>query len=135
MEIFTWKKQSEELYKDGSGYLKILERHLVRSSRFDNNLLFNMSIMAFEKLFAALLAHYETEAIHHTPVAMYREANEYDEGLTTEMMDTARLVQSFESICSFDSKGYTTPTDEELRQIIIGLMSIRDYIASVLKIY
>ncbi len=133
MELFTWKKQSDDLYKDGAGYLKTLEKHLNQPSRFDNNLLFNISIMSFEKLFAALLAYYETEAIHHTPVSMYREANTYDKGLTPEMMDTARLIQSFESICSFDSKGYTTPTDEELRTIITGLISIKEYVGGVLN--
>lgn len=134
MELYSWKNQCMHLYKDGVGYMKTLERHLTKPSRFDNKLLFNMAVMSYEKLFAALLAHYEMEALHHTPVAMYKETQEMDKNLPPEMLETAKLIQSFESICTFDGKGYTTPSDKELFQIIQGLMHIRDYIASTIDL-
>ena len=130
MELYRWKKQCLQLFKDGAGYMKTIERHLVRPSRFDNKLLFNMAVMSYEKLFAALLAYYEQEALHHTPVAMYKEAYDIDKNLPSEMLETAKLIHSFESICSFDSKGYTTPTDEALCHIITGLIPLMDYVAS-----
>ena len=133
MEYYDWKTQSDSLYKDGIGYLNTLERHLEKRSRFDNTLLFNLVVMSYEKMFSALLAHYETEATHHTQVAMFKEAQAYDNNLTEEMRDTARFIQSFESICSFDSKGYTTPTNEELTTIIQGLLTIRNHIDDVLQ--
>ena len=133
MEYYDWKTQSDSLYKDGIGYLNTLERHLEKPSRFDNKLLFNLVVMSYEKLFSALLAHYETEATHHTQVAMFKEAQVFDDNLTEEMRETARFIQSFESICSFDSKGYTTPTDEELTTIILGLLNIRSHIDDVIQ--
>ena len=127
MEEFDWITQRDALYKDGIGYLNTLERHLVKPSRFDNKLLFNIVVMSYEKIFSALLAHYETEAMHHTQVAMFKEASVFDHGLTEDMRETAKFIQSFESICSFDSKGYTTPPDAELKRILLGLIEIRPH--------
>ena len=133
MEFFSWKKQSQQLCTNGEGYLNTLEKHLTKPGRFDNTLLFNIATMSYEKMFAPLLAHYETEATHHTQVAMFKEAQVFDDNLTEEMRETARFIQSFESICSFDSKGYTTPTDEELTTIILGLLNIRNHIETVIS--
>ena len=89
--------------------------------------------MSLEKLLAALLSHFETEPEHHTPGAMFREAAKYDTGLTEEMRATAVFIQTFESICSFDSKGYKTPDNEEMKKIIYGLIEIHEHIRSVIK--
>lgn len=131
MEYFDWNNQRDLLFKDGIGYLNTLEKHLTKPSRFDNKLLFNLVVMSYEKMFSALLAHFETEALHHTQVAMFKEAAEFDKTLTEEIKETARFIQSFESICSFDSKGYTTPTDEQLRRIIHGLLDIRTHMTLI----
>ena len=104
-----------------------------KASKFDNTLLFNISILSLEKLLASILSYYETEPEHHTPGAMFREASKYDKGLTEEMRKTAIFIQSFESICSFDSKGYKTPTNEDLIKIIEGLIVIKQYIVSVIS--
>lgn len=133
MEFFSWKKQSKQLFRDGEGYLNTLEKHLTKPSRFDNTLLFNIAIMSYEKMFAALLAHYETDALHHTPVAMFNEASEYDKGLTDEMKEIAKFIQSFESICSFEDKPYRTPANEELVRIIHGLLLLKQHIAGVIN--
>ncbi len=127
MDFISWEQQSAELFADAQGYLKTLERHLVKPSRFDNALLFNISIMCFEKLYASLLSHYGTEPEHHTPWAMFKEAKVYDDGLNESMAENAKFIQKFESICTFDSKGYTTPDNEQLDRIINGLIEVRDY--------
>ena len=124
-----WEEHAKKIFAEATGIMKPLERHLTISSRFDNNLLFNLSVMSFEKMFVALLAYYEIEALNHTPLALFKEAHDIDQGLTEEMKQTTRLIASHESICSLDDKGYTTPTDEELRQIITGLLEIYSFIA------
>ena len=131
MEYYSWENQRDLLFKDGIGYLKTLEKHLIKPSRFDNKLLFNMAVMSYEKMFSALLAHFETEATHHTPLAMYKEASNIDLTLNEGIKETARFIQSFESICTFDDKGYTTPNNEELVKIINGLIDIRKHIEAI----
>ena len=131
MEFFNWKEQRDLLFTDAVGYLQTLEKHLVKPSRFDNMLLFNISIMSYEKMMASVLAHYKTEPTHHTPLAMFREASDFDKNLNEDMKETARFIQSFESICSFDDKGYKTPTNEELLKIITGLIDIKHHVISL----
>ncbi len=133
IELFSWDKQAASLYKEAQGYMKVLEGHLVKPSRFDNALLFNISVMSLEKLLASLLSYYETEPEHHTPGAMFREASKYDNGLTENMRNTAIFMQKFEAICSFDVKAYKTPENEELLKIIHGLIEIRNHVIDVLK--
>ncbi|MFV0397853.1 MAG: hypothetical protein ACK5JU_07530 [Bacteroidales bacterium] len=129
-----WKDQAFQFLSEGEGFVKILERSLSRTSRFNNDLLFNLSVMSFEKLFVALLSYYGIEATHHAPLALYREAQAVDSSLTDNMKQTARLIASHESICSLDDKGYSTPTDDELGKIIIGLIEIRDYVSKKVKV-
>ena len=118
------KDNTLDLFLEGEKYLNTLSKTLERKSRFDNDLLYSISTMYCEKLFVALLSHYDEMAEHHMPVALYKQAKEFEPELTPAMQDTVRLVNRFESICSLDGFGYKTPTDEELQKIIIGLQTI-----------
>lgn len=129
-----WEDHAKNIFAEATGFMKPLERHLTITSRFDNNLLFNLSVLSFEKMFVALLAYYEIEALNHTPLALFKEAHDIDQGLTEGMKQTTRLIAAHESICSLDDKGYTTPTDEELRQIITGLLAIHSFIAERIEL-
>ncbi|WP_321331981.1 hypothetical protein [uncultured Bacteroides sp.] len=128
MKESYWDDHAKALLAEAKGFMKPLKGHLNKPSRFDNNLLFNLSVMSFEKMFLALLAYYEVEALNHTPLALFKEAGDIDNGLTGEMKQTAKLIASHESICSLDDKGYTTPTNEELKLIITGLSDILNFI-------
>lgn len=129
-EDFSTEAQAKALYADGLGYMKVLEGHLEKPSRFDTRLLHNIANMAFEKLLVALLAYYGIEALNHTPVALYAEALKTDKELTESMRQTARRLQKHESICAISGSGYTVPTEEELRDIISGLVEIRAFVGS-----
>jgi len=122
-------KLAIDAYKESLNYLSILERTLVRKSKFNNDLLYGMAVMCFEKQFVGLIAHHGAMAAHHMPLALYKDAHQYERALTPEMKDTARLVGKFESICSLDGFGYKTPTDEELKQMIIGMVEINKLIS------
>ena len=69
------KDQSESIFGEALGYLKTLERSLARKSRFNNELLYQIAAITLEKLLVALLASYEINATHHTPLALIEEAN------------------------------------------------------------
>lgn len=120
-------KQAIDTYAEAAGYLKTLERSLVKKSKFNNDLLYGMAAITFEKLFVSLLASNRKEALHHTPFALYKEASAIVD-MPPQFKKTAQLLMQFESICSFNGFGYKTPTEEQLREMITGLMSIRDFI-------
>jgi hypothetical protein len=119
--------QAISAFSEALKYISTLEKSLERKSRFSNDLLYNMVTMSFEKLFVSHLAYQGINATHHTPLALYKEANKLTP-LPAFMEDTAKLIGKFESICSFDGFGYKTPTSEELEKMILGLISMREYI-------
>ncbi|MDP4203638.1 MAG: hypothetical protein Q8861_13165 [Bacteroidota bacterium] len=128
--MFKLKDNTLDLFQEGEKYLATLSKTLERKSRFDNDLLYSIAAMCCEKLFVALLSHYDEIAEHHMPVALYKQAAEVETDLTPEMQDTCRLINRFESICSIDGFGYKTPNDEELRRIILGLQHIHALVKS-----
>jgi hypothetical protein len=123
----TLSETSIYTFEEASGYLKILHNSLVRKSKFDNFLLYNIVSLCTEKLLVSLLAHHKINATHHTPMALFREAQKI-ETLPASFLDTIRLVSKFESICLMDAFGYKEPTPEELRKMIEGLTDIENYV-------
>ena len=94
-------------------------------SRFDNELLYQMVIMSVEKYFVGLLARYDWAATHHMPVAMYKEALQFEPELTPEMKTTCIMVGKFEGICSVDGFGYRIPSRAELEEMAKGVADIK----------
>ena len=121
------------IYEEGDKYLGTLSRSLEKKSRFGNDLLYSMAVMCCEKLFVALLYHYDEFAEHHMPIALYNDAAKVEAELTPEMKETYRLINKFESICSIDGFGYKTPTDEDLKKMIIGLQDIHALVTKRIK--
>jgi hypothetical protein len=119
-------EQATSTFDEALKYILTLEKSLERKSRFNNDLLYNMVAMSFEKLFVSFLARHNINAMHHTPMALYKEANKVTP-LPEYMKETAKLLTQFESICSFDGFGYKTPTPDELERMIFGLIAIREY--------
>ncbi|MBP1640482.1 MAG: hypothetical protein H6Q17_2065 [Bacteroidetes bacterium] len=126
--MFKLKDNTIALFQEGEKYLVTLSKTLERKSRFNNDLLYSITVMCCEKLFVSLLSHYDEMADHHMPVALYKQAQEVEPGLTPAMQDTCRLINRFESICSIDGFGYKTPTDDELKRMILGLQDIYDLV-------
>jgi hypothetical protein len=108
-----------------NSYLSTLEKSLSKKEHFNNDLLYNIAVMAFEKYFVSLLARYNWAATHHMPVALYREAEQFDNELTESMKATSILVGKFERICSLDDFGYRTPEIEEIRSMVEGMKEIK----------
>lgn len=122
--MFKLEDNTLALYLEAEKYLKTLTKSTERKSRFDNDLLYSMTVMCCEKLFVSLLSHYDEMADHHMPVALYKQAKNVEPDLTPDMQETCRLINRFESICSIDGFGYKTPSDEELKTMILGLQDI-----------
>lgn len=125
------QEQAQTTFTEAMGYIKTLEKSMIKQSRFNNDLLYSMAAMSFEKLFVSFLANHGINAMHHTPMALFKEANSVNQ-LPDTMKETAKLLSKFESICSFDGFGYKTPQTDELNRIINGLVEIRDYVGECL---
>ncbi len=104
-----------------------LEKTLKHESKFNNELLYQMSAMCFEKLFVALLAYHGRNATHHTPYALVREVETFIP-IPQNVSDTAKFIGSFESICSLSGFGYKMPDNNELHKIITGLVDCHAFV-------
>jgi hypothetical protein len=123
------KKIALNVYSEAVKYLSTLKRSLEKQSKFNNDLRYGICVICFEKLFVAYTAYLGFMAEHHMPLALYNEAAGLDKEFPIEFKTIAQLVSKFESICSLDGFGYKTPTDEDLKTMILGLIAIDEYIA------
>jgi hypothetical protein len=128
IEITETEELARKLYAEGKSFVDMLEKSLSKPSKFTDGLLYSISMVSFEKLMVGLLAYYDVMATHHTPLALFKEAQDIDKGLTDEMKETPKLLNKFESICSLDGFGQRTPSKEELNEIIIGLKKIQVFV-------
>jgi len=112
-----------------NSYLNTFRREVeAERRRFDNDLLYNLACISFEKYFVGLLARYDWNATNHLPLRMFREAKDFETELTESMKSTAILIGSFEAICSIDGFGYRTPTNEDLKNMLQGLEEVRELV-------
>lgn len=121
--------QALNCFQYANSFFATFQKSLLnKKSRFDNDLLYNFAVMCIEKYFVALLARYDWNANHHMPIALYREALDYEPELNDNMKQTAILIGKFEAICSLDGFGYRTPSTEELRKMADGLQEIKNLV-------
>lgn len=66
---------------------------------------------------------------HYMPIALYNEARSLDKEFPESFKRTAQMVGKFESICSLDGFGYKKPSDDEIKNMILGMIEIDNYIA------
>ncbi len=117
-----------------NGYFRVFQSSVESNkTRFNNELLYQMAVLCFEKYLVGLLARYEWAATHHMPTALFKEARQFEPLLTDEMKETAILVGKFESICSLDSFGYRIPSKEDLKVMLQGIKKIKKVVEKRIK--
>jgi len=129
-EMFELAKSSLQY---ANGYFSTFSKSVGNeNSRFDNDLLYQLAVMSVEKYFIALLARYDWNATHHMwnathhmPIAMYKEALQFEPELTDKMKQTAILVGKFEAICSIEGFGYRIPSKDDLQSMKNGILDIK----------
>ena len=122
------KKQAIECLSYANGYFSTLESGLEKEIRFNNDLRYNLAVMCVEKYFVSLLSCYNTNASHHMPIALFKEAQHYEDQLTESIKQTCIYVGKFEAICSLDDFGYKTPTDDDISIMIAGMREIKNLV-------
>jgi len=121
------QKQATEMYAEAKGFLKSVASVKEGKSKFNADLLYNISVMCHEKLFMTYLSQKKVVAIHHTPMALLNDAKDV-EPFPESIISFTKLISRFESICSLDGFGYKTPTNEEIITIVNGLFELNDFI-------
>lgn len=121
------QKQATEMYADAKGFLKSVQSVKEGKSKFNADLLYNISVMCLEKLYMTYLSQKKVVAIHHTPMSLLNDAKSV-EPFPENIIAVTKLISRFESICSLDGFGYKTPSNEEIITIVNGLFELNDFI-------
>jgi len=112
-----------------SSYLKTVQASRnAPTRRLDNDLLYNLIAVCFEKYMVALLAHHDIIANNHLPLLLYKEAKAFEPTLSDSIKQTAQLIGSFEAICSLDGFGYKTPEDTAIDRMLTGLGELQEMV-------
>ncbi|MFI3282507.1 MAG: hypothetical protein SNG10_03150 [Rikenellaceae bacterium] len=120
------KELAKENFEFADSYLTTITSAFKKEPRkFDNDLLYNMIAICFEKYMIAWLAYHDTIATSHLPLMLYRELNAFEPTLSESLRKTAILVGSFEGICSIEDFGYRTPDDLQVEKMIEGLNELK----------
>ena len=109
------------MFKFSEGYYNFLVNSLLQNSKFGNDVLYGVISICFERLMVSLMSSYNELPISHTPIMLFNYARNIENRLSDDMFSTTKLINSFESICSLDGFGYRTPSNKEIRKMIIGL--------------
>ncbi len=120
------KDLAKESFGYADSYLNTIEKAFnSRNRRFDNDLLYNMISICFERFMVSWLAYHDIIATSHLPLMLYRELNPFEPELNESIKKTAILIGSFEGICSIDDFGYRTPDNIQTSKMIEGLKEVR----------
>ena len=115
------KLNAINMFNFAEGYYKFLINSLLQNSKFGNDVIYGIITICFERLMVSLMSSYNEFPISHTPVMLFKYASGIETRLSEDIFDTAKLINSFESICNLNGFGYRTPSNKEIRKMIVGL--------------
>jgi len=118
--------QAENLYTDALGYMKSLESRLEKRSKFSDEVLVGIAVMALQKLYLSILAHYGIVGSYHRFAAMLKDVTSVVE-IPEKVQLMTKKVSKFESMCTIEKHGNRAPREDEFVEIINGLLEFRDF--------
>ncbi len=128
------KELAKENFEFADSYLSTITSAFKNPNRkFDNDLLYHMVAICFEKFMIAWLAHHNMIATSHLPLMLYRELSPFEPQLSISLRKTAILIGSFEGICSIEDFGYKTPDNIQMENMIEGLNELKSLVSERLN--
>ena len=117
--IFWQDKQKDWKYyfDEGKSYLNTCNKLLVKRRHFDNEFIYNLSVLAGERLALGMLLSYNYIPAATSLSGMLQEGKEYYM-LSEEIMQGARFLNKFQTFCSLEVIPFTPPSDKELEDIV-----------------
>lgn len=104
-------------YREGESYLKTCQSLLKDKKTFDNEFIYNLAVLAGERLVLGLLLSYNYIPSATSLSGMIQEGKQfykYDESLLTG----ARFINKFQFFCSLEVVPLTVPNDEEISKLV-----------------
>ena len=129
---FDVEKDWKFYYDEGKSYLNTCNKLIVKRGPFDNEFIYNLSVLAGERLALGMLMSYDHIPASTSLSGMLQEGNEFYE-LSDEIKEGARFLNKFQTFCSLEVIPFTPPTDEELESIVTFIDKIGEFCESNLN--
>ncbi len=120
MEIRHWQDQEKDwkfYYDEGKSYLNTCNRLIKNKGIFDNEFIYNLAVLAGERLALGMLLSYDYIPASTSLTGMLKEGQDLYP-LAKELIAGARIVNRFQVFCSLDVVPVTVPNDEELVEVV-----------------
>lgn len=120
MELKHWQDVEKDwkfYFDEGKSYFDTCQKLSVKKGVFDNEFIFNLSVLAGERLLLGLLLSYDYIPSSTSLGGMLQEGKSLFK-LNDELLEGAQYIYSFQAFCSLDVAPLTVPNDEELTSII-----------------
>ncbi len=120
MATFHWQDQEKDwkfYYDEGKSYLNTCKKLIVNRGPFDNEFLYNLSVLAGERLVLGLLLSYDYIPASTSLSGMLQEGKDYYT-LNDELKEGSRFLNKFQTFCSLEVVPFVAPKDEEMTKIV-----------------
>ncbi|WP_066627674.1 hypothetical protein [Labilibacter marinus] len=110
-------------YDEGKSYFNTCQKLIKKRGSFDNEFIYNLSVLAGERLALGMLLSYDYIPAATSLSGMLREGEEHYK-LDAEILQGARFLNKFQTFCSLEVIPFTPPNDSELEKIVdyIGII-------------
>lgn len=129
MDVKHWqdiKKDWKFYFNEGKSYLDTCKKLIIKRGTFDNEFLYNLSILAGERLVLGTLLSYDYIPSSTSLAGMLNEGKSFYE-LNEELSKGSRLINKFQQFCSLEVVTLTVPDDTELEKIINYMVAIESF--------
>ncbi len=113
-------------YKEGLSYLKTCKSISVNKKKFDNEFIYNLAVLAGERLVLGLLLSYDYIPSATSLSGMIQEGKEFYE-YDDSILEGARFVNKFQFFCSLEVVPLKVPNDEEILKLVGYMETIQAF--------
>ncbi len=129
MSTFHWQDQDKDwkfYYEEGKSYLNTCKKLIINRGSFDNEFLYNLSVLAGERLVLGMLLSYDYIPASTSLSGMLQEGKDYYT-LNDNLLKGSRFLNKFQTFCSLEVVPFVAPQDDEMTQIVDYIIAIETF--------
>lgn len=118
--------ENKQLLDEGIAYLAKLHKVDPEKPKLGAEVTLNFVSIGIESVLTAVLMGYD-KLVDHSGILMLLRELEKVEPVNQTWIDTARMMNKFQSYCTLEKVEIKIPTTEELKKIVAFGLSVEEY--------
>ncbi|GAF03195.1 hypothetical protein [Saccharicrinis fermentans] len=120
------RKDWQFYFDEGKSYLNTCKKLIVNPKSFDNEFIYNLAVLAGERLVLGMLLSYDYIPSSTSLSGMLQEGKEFYQ-LDEDILEGARFLNKFQTFCSLEVIPFTPPDQQELESIVKYIVLIAQF--------